>query len=214
MQIKPLLVAVGAIGALILIARSGCTGEGSDVPLIRTAPEFQATLERARGLSEAHMAKFDAGEALTEAEKADLRKASKLFEGLVGFEPRRYQPHFGLGKIEFTLGNREKALRHLQQAVLSAPRDLENNELARLTVAEARYLSSLLYFEFEDWPRARDEGRAAYVLVPQSSLYATAWAAAEMQLGEEDEAIRILRIALLIDPENERAQQLLAFLEQ
>jgi len=208
---------------LLVITLAGCRGGSGAidaVPVIRTQAEYDNYVIEAQKLSQEPMKKFDAGEPLSEVEKKDLQQALFLFEGMAAFDPtgpNSYLPFFASGKINHTLGNYQRSLENFQQCISVAPTrgkptkltpDIsEDDRVLLMTIAEARYLASLCYFELRDFGDAAHQANLANQIVPNSANYRVAEARAELEIGNEMKAVQLIAEALYIDPNHKIAQQ-------
>lgn len=205
----PILLLVAGVAAYFLFFSS--KGEPT-IPVVRTPQDFDRVSKEAQRLSESLVAKYDAGQALTEEEKRKLKQAAYDYEGMFGYEPERYPSTFLAGKIYYILENDEKAMFWLATCIQTPDLPGGDPDTYVQTLSEAHYLRSLVYFKQKHYKEASDEAALAVKYVPLSANYLVAQADAELQLGNLEAAKQLLQQALTLDPLNSKARPLAAFL--
>lgn len=207
------IVIAFVLSLLISRGQGGDRGRVMDPPVIRTSAESNDYLAKAEKLSLKLIEKQAQGETLTEAEKDDLREAANIFKGIIAFEPRRFAPYYGEGRIRYALGDYQAAVDLMFQCIQLAPppKPKPPIEVVQM-VADAHYISSRSLFFLKRYETAARAAELALTLAPSSPDYAVAWAAAELELKNETKAEGLVMQALLLDPGHKEALRLAKFL--
>ena len=128
-------VVVGLGLVLFLSDRPVKTTGGID--LIRSPNQYAEANNKASQLALGPMQKDAQGQVLTAEDKANLKEATKYFDAMQAFDPRRVQPLFGAGKVYMILGEKEKAAERFQQALNNKDVDPDHDSQAvKLTIVE------------------------------------------------------------------------------
>lgn len=181
----------------------GCGGESEpDVPLIRTASEFNTVNKEAQAIAEPIFLRVREPDELTVADKVKLERAVALFEGLIGFQSDLYLPFMGSGRGHFLLGKNKLAIDRLRRCIQLAPVDSPEG---KATAAEAYYLGSKIYEAEPDYTSAEEAAKQAVKLIEISPDYWAQLASCEVQLNKLKEARSHIQEALKLDPNNTRA---------
>lgn len=213
--VVPILVFIGLAALVILSNRPPAAPNGEN--MITSNAQFEDTSDAALALCREPLAKFDRDELLTEEDKANLEKALKSYELMGLYKPAALEPAFQAGRIHFALGRPEDAELILNQAVLNGDSIMQNPdnranttvlEATRLTLAEARYVRSLVFQQLGEFEKARFDANYAVNEVPNSPNYLVARASTNLELKNVPDAIRDVRSALKLEPEHRRAIQL------
>jgi tetratricopeptide (TPR) repeat protein len=184
------------------------------VPTIRTPAEADNYLIEAEKISKAALEKSGRDEALTSAEQDNVKEALAYFEGLIAYDPARYQPYFGAGKLAYALGDWQKSLEYMQQAIRLAPPPSKTPPVELVTmIAEAHYVSSRSLFFLQKFDEAAAAAGLARTLVKASPDYLIAEASALLEMKREDDARILVLEALSLDAEHPRAKQLAKLLK-
>jgi len=191
------------VATLLAIGLVGCgPNDGSTVPVLGNAGEYNKALADAESLSKIGLEKIAKDEELNADEKKNLVKAANLFEGLAAYETSNFAPHLALGMIYRGLGNLDVAERHLQQCLLNLP-GTDTPEIKE-TAAEAHYQLARVLFDRQEFDNSLAEASTACDSSPSNPNYIVARASALLQLKREKEARVELDKALALDPENRR----------
>lgn len=200
---------------LIIAGLVGCGPRNDAPPIIASPSEFSDTLDRVTKLSEGPLLKSDAGEELTEKEKADLAEAARLSEGMADYKPYNFATHMLAGKCYLALGQPQKAELKLREALATIPADSSVPMLVS-SRAELQRLHSLAFERngaYEEAERAAQEAVDAF---PDNPDYLAQLASAKIQIASRESlkgAEDAIAHALEIDPENKRAKQLKTLLD-
>jgi tetratricopeptide (TPR) repeat protein len=207
----PALFVVGLGAALIISGLAGNTGPNG-LPLIKSGDEYNSTLEKANAILKEEIGKSDQGQPLTDADKAKLHEASKLYDMLNVFNPTKMGPYFASGRVHLMLGENEQAAHDLRQAVDnsvqegSAPADK-----VRLLTADAEYYLAIAYENMDDFINAMPAINLAIKQFGDRSDYRFVRARALIQLKKIPEATTDLETAVQLDPTDQKAISLLKF---
>ncbi|HVL40186.1 MAG TPA: tetratricopeptide repeat protein [Fimbriimonadaceae bacterium] len=196
------------IGLLLPILLAGCgsdTGGRGDIPIIRSPNEYNDANARSAELWQGAAADLQANGELSEQSVKDLREAARLFEGMIAYEPTLISSHSGLGQIYHMLGEYEKAIASLKQAVALPAR--ETPERVAL-VSQSLHLMSLCHMQLRQYDEALKAAEQAMILVPDHPDYMAAAASAHLQLGNVGQARKFVDAALKVDPANSAARGL------
>jgi tetratricopeptide (TPR) repeat protein len=211
----PVIAFFGFAAIIFLSNRPAVAPNG--IEMITNTETYETRSDQALEWSREPLAKFDRGEELTEVDKENLNKALKNYEAMGLFQPTAVEPAFQAGRIHFALDDPERAELVLNQAVLNGdgimqkPDTVKGStvwEATRLTIAEARYVRSLVFAQLGDYKKALFDANYAVNEVPSSPNYLSARASSYVQLGDIPNAIRDVKAALRLDPDHARSQQL------
>lgn len=202
--IGPIIAVVGLALVVFLSNRTVTTPEG--LPVIGDADSWGATIHEAEELSKNHFIAADRGEELTDADRADLRKAAKLFDSANRFFPMKIGPFVGAGKAYQLTGELEAADERLRQAISNV--QYAKTESDRNNVIEAQRLLSEVKARENDWDSAFKLADAAVKAAPNAPQYLATRASAEIQLKKLNEAAADIALALKLDPTNRDALRL------
>lgn len=191
-----------AVCACAVFAASGCT-RGNDTPVFTSEGEFRDNLKVAESKSLTAFLKADRGEPLNEEDKANLRAAIRIFQGLYAYKPNLYTMPFAMGKAYQLLGDDAEAMNHFN--VAAAILEKSTDEFAKNTLAETNYLAVDSLIRKQQFEAALAAAQRAVSMNPKSANYQAALAAACLQLGKEEEAESAVRKALELDASNRRA---------
>ncbi len=203
---------------LSLVVLAGCKGGDQarviEVPSIRTSAQADDYLVRAEKLSLEALVKSGRDEPLTSAEEDNVKESLAIFEGIIAFDPSRYQPYFGAGKLAYALKDYERADKLMAQAIALAPPASKNPPVELLMmVAEAHYVVSRSRFFMQDFEVAEESAKLAVTLIKESPDYWVALASAQLELKKEDDAKFSVLKALALDQTHARANQLAKLLK-
>jgi tetratricopeptide (TPR) repeat protein len=214
-KIVIVLVAVLFVAVLIVgfVARgiSPTTG-GEGAVVIHDNGEYLQANNEAKNLSTDIFAKIDRGEPLSSFDQEDLKKALRLYEGMLAYIPTKPLPNFTAGQICDSLGDHEAAIKRYQ-SYLDATANEDSDE-SRVTRADAHFLIAEACVKTQNYNKALDQANEALKAYPGNVTYLVARADAYTQLGKRKEALDDLSDALTKDPENKRAMVLYHFLNQ
>lgn len=207
-----------AIVCVALAILGGCQksdqARAIQVPTIRTPAEADDYILKAEKLSKEPLEKSGRDELLTSAEQDNVKEALAYFQGIIAYDPSRYQPYFAAGKMAYALGEYEQALTYLQQAIKLAPPPSKNPPVELVTlIAEAHYVSSRALFFLHRYDEAAEGARLASMLVTSSADYLVAEASARLEMKQDDKAKDLVVRALAIDPNHRIAKQLAKLLK-
>lgn len=203
------LVALLGVGLVLCGCNKGDEARAIEVPTIRTPAEADDYLVKAEKLSSEALVKSARDEPLTSAEEDNVKESLAYFEGIIAYDPSRYQPYFGAGKLAYALGQYDRAHQFMHQAITLAPPPSENPPIELVAmIAEAHYVASRSLFFLHRYEEAAVAAGLAKTLVKGSADYVVAEAAARLELKEEDKASILVLYALSLDPEHARAKQL------
>lgn len=205
-----------ALLSLVLLA--GCKGgeraRAISVPSIRSAAEADDLLLRAEKLSSKALEKSARDEPLTSAEEDNVKESLAIFEGIIAFDPGRFQPYFGAGKLAYALKEYERAYNYMAQSIALAPPATQNPPVELVTtIAEAHFVSSRCAFFLNNYEAAEASAHLAVGLIRESPDYWVALASAQLELRKEDDAKFSVLKALALDDRHARANQLAKLLE-
>lgn len=203
-----LVIAVGVV--MLLSNREPAGPDGTT--LINNPSHYTQVLREAEDLVQVPFEMFDSGNDLSDKDRADLRKATKLFESLNQFQPTKIGPYLGAAKAYQILGDYESAERDLQQVLNNIP-IYENNDNGKRAAIEALYVMSLVKFGQGNYEEAFKNADLAVTAAPKVPNYRLARASAEVQLKKLDDAKADLQAALELDPGHPKAKRLLKFIE-
>lgn len=208
----PVLFVV-ALGIILLGSNVDPVGPGGG-HIIRSPDEFQDTLTKAFGVFEPLMTKFDSHQELTPEDQEALRKNADQFEQLAAFNNAEVAPQFALGKIYTALKEYPMAEERFRQAIDNQPLPtaLHFKEKGEM-VADSRWCLAQLLQQDNDSKGALEQMNAALKVEPNRPEYYVARAQALIQLNRLPEARTDLKKALNLNPNVERANFLLKFIE-
>lgn len=197
------------LASIVVSGNVGC-GKGPDVPVIASGAEYSDLLDDAEKLSRAPLEKFEQKETLAAADRENLAKALKIFEGLIAFLPDQFGAYFGAGKIEMALDRPENAFPHFKKFIELAPSNPD--EQFKPALAEAHYsvatIQETLANGPEDLELVKVNAERAYELIPQNANYLTLLASVRLREKKDEEAHKLVDAALALDPSHGRAKQL------
>jgi tetratricopeptide (TPR) repeat protein len=197
----PVGIAVGFVILLMLSNRHVTTPEG--IPVIYDPNEYNMTIEKARSITQPIFVAYDKGTEPTDAQKIELRKAALMYDAANRFDPVSMEPYFQAGKAYLIVGDYETADERLRQLVSNQIYNM--NSAGEDTVAEAKNLLSIVRGLEGQWPSALELANAAVKKHPDSAVYHTTRASAELQLNLLDAAKQDLEVAHTLDPNYKRA---------
>lgn len=205
-------------GLLLVLLLAGCKGgdqaRAIEVPSIRTAAQADDYLMRAEKLSLEALVKSSRDEPLTSAEEDNVKESLAIFEGIIAFDPSRYQPYFGAGKLAYALKDYARADALMTQSIALAPPATRNPPVELLTtVAEAHYVVSRSRFFLQDFAKAEESAQLAVTLIKESPDYWVALASAQLELKKDDDAKFSILRALALDANHARANQIAKLLK-
>ncbi|HEY3782611.1 MAG TPA: hypothetical protein VGL56_16125 [Fimbriimonadaceae bacterium] len=206
---------IGVVLALIAIALicvaifRGCSNSELDVPIVRTADQYDSLVKEVAKLSEGPLEKGDDAQ-LTAKEEHDLRVAAVKVKGLIGFMPQRYNNYLLAGKISYQLQDYPTAQTYFYQCVEQPWTPDLDKDVYIESLANAHYMISKCLFLQHIYLKAADEAQIASHYEPKSDQYKFAEAEAEAQLGHDKAAIGILKDAYRINSKNKEVQALYA----
>lgn len=216
----PILVFCGL--ALIVFLSNRPPAAPNGVQMVTSNGEYELRSDEALELCRTPLEKFDRSEDLTEAEKVNLDKATKLYETMMLYRPTAVEPAFQAGRCYFALANTDLAEACLNQAILSGEEILRQStangnssvkEATRLTLAEARYVRSLIYQSVGDFKTAFEDADYAAQQVNNSPNYLSARASCSLQLGNMQPAMNDIAYALKLDPNHKRSLQIATLID-
>lgn len=175
------------------LSRSPGHAEASKIAALMNAEtenagEVEAASERRRSADESIL--YDAlfMEATRRQSGGDVARAKTIFERLLKHAPAHDFALCNLGALERMIGNLDRSVELLEQAIASSPKLVP----AHLALAET-YLAS------DKTPAARARFEAAIELEPQNAGVYAAYAMALKRMGAFEEAIPHFHRAILID---------------
>jgi len=194
-----------------------------DPPVIRSNAEASDYLARAEALSSKLLEKVAAGDSVNDNEKDNLREAANIFKGVTAYDPTKFGPYFGEGKIRYAIGEYQTAFDLMQQAIVLAPPPNPKPSLEVIqAVAEAHYISSRCLFFLGRYSEAVQAASLAMTMAPSSPDYMIAKASAliedkssdEKEVKAREDTAKLLVVkALGLDPQNKDALRLAKFLK-
>lgn len=193
--------------AWVVFSRSGSP---SQIPIITNAAQATQAAHEAERLSLQHLKAYDAGETLSDLDKADLQRAAAIFDALSTYSRRFIATYFGAGKIYQALGNDDLAIQRFRQGLAAVPTRPDSS--TRDTATETHYLLSVSLFNKQDYPDALGEvGYAIKMLPMDSPIYLAQRASILIQMHPPrySEATHDLLVALRADPRHKRSLGLL-----
>jgi tetratricopeptide (TPR) repeat protein len=196
-----------------VLCLSGCGRPATDPPVITSGAQFSDVLEEARALSEGPLTRFDAGQEPSESDRAGLREAARLLEGLSAFKPENFGVLFLTGKTYQALGEHVTASERFRDCANAISPETKVEEV-RSMLAEAYALRAVSLERVGAFEEAEQSATNALALYSNNPNYLAALASAEIQLGKRSEAQFHLKKALLVDPEHRRSLQLVKLLAQ
>ncbi|HEY0867711.1 MAG TPA: tetratricopeptide repeat protein [Fimbriimonas sp.] len=203
------LVPVLVVAALAAAVFLGTRGEGGQ---IGSESEFARELLRLEEDAIPLLAKIDETQGeVSEADRKELESFHPRLERLLRYRQDSIAAAFLAGKVNLVLGNHLTAEKWLQQAVRNAEPRQHNLDVAD-TRLEAYRLLSVLYLNQNEYDQAFKAADAAVKGRPNNPEHRIARASALVQLNRTEEARKDLQAALQLDPANERARGLIAFL--
>lgn len=207
-----------SLALVAVIALAGCSkgdqARAIEVPTIRTPAEADNYLLRAEQISKEALEKSGRDEPLTSAEQDNVKEALAYFEGMIAYDPARYQPYFGAGKLAYALGEYERAFKYMYQAITLAPAPSKTPPVELVAmIAEAHYVSARSLFFLHRYEEAAAAAKLASTLVKTSPDYLVAEAAPLLELKQDAAAKDLVVRALAIDPNHRIAKQLAKLLK-
>lgn len=199
---------------MVVLAIAGCNKapENPDAtPNYRTIEEYNAGLAEAKDLSGAILDRYDReGENPNEAEKKNLKKALRLFKGVVAYEPTQYAPAMLAGKVAVALEEFSEAEYYFEQALANIFEPIPAQDVRFAAELHAQ-IANLAVLK-NDFTRADFASQQALKLMPKNPDYMATRASALVQMKRTSEAKELLVAAIRIDRDNRRANQLLTLL--
>ena len=192
---------------------AGCQTSPDEVPVLRTDQDYADTMDEVQKLTIGPFQKNDSA-SITPKEQTDLRKAAVKIQALIGFKPDIYGNYFIAGKIAYLLEDYPTAINDFNECVIRPWPIHSDKDYYIQTLSEARYLASRSLFNVGRFQDAADQAAIAVRFEPKSVEYRLAEARAEIQLHHDHTAIGILNDVLKMDPGNEEARKLLAFVKR
>ncbi|MBS1700553.1 MAG: hypothetical protein JST12_02750 [Armatimonadetes bacterium] len=241
---KNWLIAVGVVvglGVVMFLSDRPIKGPG-DTDILRSPNDYQNTMNQAKILALPILQKAQNGEEVSKADQDKLRQALKLFESMNNYEPRRVDTQFGAGRILMILGEKERAVEKLQQAVNDRDTDPNAKEPGvQQTVfeAEARLSELMLDLAAEEiansnsfsqsgdkvgaeaakkkselyYQKALDYANAAVAAVPNSYLYLVDRGNVYLAVGKKDLAKKDFEAANALAPGDPRVKMAMKLIE-
>ena len=188
-----------SIAALLAVqAVIGCAPDPNAPPIYRTNAEYLEHLQEVEMLTKSSFEAVHDGFPLNDEEKAKLRKADKIIDGLIAYKSDGYGPWILKGLTQRALGNRDQALRAYQQGLNLAPKEMTTDDMN--AVARIHDELTSFYFEEGDFKTAELHADEAVKLMPDVPSLLTNAAGVKIQLKKTKEADDLLKRALKIDP--------------
>ncbi len=208
----PIVLSI-VLTVIMLVAMSvvirGCGGEGG-VPLITSAAHYGEVLDEIEKDSTKILEKSDREEPLTEAELATLEKLSPKTIGLINFDTARFSPYIIAAKFAFAKEEYEACIDACTRVFERAP--VRGDDATIAAIAETRYVCSRAYFKLSRIQEAASEAKEATRINPSVAKYWWALASAQLEQGQESEAIRSIYRGQAADPNDTRISALASFI--
>lgn len=198
-------------GIIMLSNRPAQDAEGNFV--ITSADQFNQISKDLNQLVAQPFALDESGRELSDKDRADLRKAVELYDAQNVFRPNLVGPFLGAARCYTLLGEDEPAEIHIRQ-LISNQTLYDNTELGRRAVADAKWLLSRIRMRQNKSDEAYALANDALDAKPDFPPFLIAKAGPALQLGKVKEAEALATRAVLIDPNNIRASQLVGFIEK
>jgi tetratricopeptide (TPR) repeat protein len=210
--IWPVLFVIGIAIAIFVSGLGGETGPNG-LHLIKTRKEYLDVLGKANGIFLTEVAeKSDRGIPLTADDTKQLREASTLFDELNLYDPTRMGPYFANGRIHLIFGENQLAAQQLRQSIDDSIQPAsDGKDKIKLLAADSELFLAQAYENMNDFQDALTVMNKAIAAYPKRADYRYTRARALIQLKKVPEAIDDLKMALVLDPKNEKAASLLRF---
>lgn len=208
----PIVLSI-ALTVVMLFAMSmvvrGCGGEGG-VPLISTGAHYGEVLDEVEKGSTKILEKADREEQLTESELKTLERLSPKTIGLINFDTARFAPYIIAAKFAFAKEEYQACIDACTRVFERAP--VRGDDATLAAIAETRYVCSRAYFKLSQAQQAASEAKEATRINPSVAKYWWALASAQLELGQESEAIRSIYRGQAADPDDTRISALASFI--
>lgn len=194
---------------LIAIALASCASQERYQVLDNIT--YEQTLIEVRQRSLPIVTKHLAGEELTDEEMEEISDVMQMMEAAIRYDPVRYVNHIQMAKLRQVAGENEAAMRSYDQAYRLIPREhaseADRSALYTVLVERGALAARMLLYT-----QAYEDYLAAFELMPFDQVSGYNAASIAVELGETEEAVRILHKVLEVHPDDEDAQQLLDIL--
>lgn len=173
-------------------------------------------MSRAQTLSAAQLKAVDKNVKLSATDLESLRKAQKEVEAVILFEPKATAPYLVAGRIAEALEDPLRAEERYRQACANVDQDSdpEQRKLNYLDGAEAGFRLCSILVARNQMSEAKPFADDIVRIVPNAPHYHVVRAQIVFQLGDKKEALKELSTALTLDPENDLARSLRAFMSK
>lgn len=194
-----------------LVAFVGCSGPSGGPPVFRDDREYNAALAEVEALTKGPFQAQYEGFPVSLEEKADVRKALSLIEGLIAFSPTNYGPHALKAMAHRTLDQDDEAVAAYRQALALAP----TTGSAEHRIVKGRLHNELagLLFEQGKYDLADVEVQNGLALTPDDPVLLVTAASIKVEERDLAGAKKLLDRALKADPANSRAKDLKRLLD-
>lgn len=209
--LSPILFFGILAGVIMLSNRPVHDDDGGLV--ITSADQFSQISKELNQLVAQPFAYDESGRDLTDEHRANLRKAVDLYDAQNAFRPNMVGPFLGAARCYTLLKEDESAEIHIRQ-LISNQSLYDNTEAGRRAVADSKWLLSRIRFRQNRFQEAYDLANEALESKPDFPPFLLAKANPALQLGKVREAELDVTRALVNDPNNLHAAQLLEFIER
>ena len=174
--------------------------------IIASGDQYREGVQKATELLRDPLSKSAQRLPLDDTDKANLREATRLVDSLSRFKPQDIVTYLFAGKAYAALEDTVVAKERYEQAIANGKFD--NSEPAQASVVEAEFELSTILIRENEPKRAFELADKASKAFPNSAIYLTARASAEVQLQRYTEASADIAKALTIDPKYREANEL------
>lgn len=209
--LPPILFFVALAGIIMLSNRPVQGPDG--ILVITSVDQFNQVAKDLNQLVAQPFAIDESGRELTDQHRADLRKATELYDAQNAFRPNLVGPFLGAARCYTLLKEDESAEIHIKQ-LISNQALYDNTEMGRRAVADSKWLLSRIRYRQNKFQEAYDLANEALLTKPDFPPFLIAKASPALQLGKVKEAEIDATRALINDPNNVRATQLVEFIEK
>jgi tetratricopeptide (TPR) repeat protein len=198
-------------GVIMLSNRPVQDPEGNLV--ITSVDQFNQITRDLNKLVADSFAADEAGQELTDEQRAKLREAVLLYDAQNAFRPSVVGPFLGAARCYTLLGDDASAEIHVQQ-LISNQNLYDSSDLGKRAAVDAKWLLSRIRFRQNKYEEAYALADECLLSKPGFPPFLLAKANPALQLGKVEEAQALASQALLIDANNKRAAQLVEFIQK